>query len=108
MPRRKLIEAAIPLDAINEACKADKNRKSGTLRNLHKWFAPMPLPAWRALLFAALVDDPADDEKRAYLLDVVKRLVVNGSNLPDEATLTEAQGVLHSQFPDGLPIVMDP
>jgi putative DNA methylase len=105
---RKLIEVALPLDEINAACKADKDRKTGTIRNLHKWFAPMPLPAWRALVFAALVDDPADDEKRAYLLDLIKRLVVNGADLPDPETTTEAREIIFKQFSDGVPIVMDP
>ncbi|MGY2084861.1 DUF1156 domain-containing protein [Blastococcus sp. SYSU DS0539] len=105
---KKLIEVALPLDEINAACKADKDRKTGTIRNLHKWFAPMPLPAWRALLFAALVDDPADDEKRAYLLDVIKRLVASGANVPDDAVVKEAREIIRSQFPDGLPTVMDP
>jgi putative DNA methylase len=68
----------------------------------------MPLPAWRALLFAALVDDPADDEKRAYLLDVIKRLVINGADLPDNATLKEAREIIEAQFPEGVPTVMDP
>src|SRR5438067_8360385 len=58
--RKKLIEVALPLDAINQGCEEDKNRKTGHIRNLHKWFAPMPLPAWRAMLFAALVDDPGE------------------------------------------------
>jgi putative DNA methylase len=80
----------------------------GTIRNLHKWFAAMPLPAWRALLFAALVDAPDDDNARAYLLDLVKRLVANGADLPDESDLHEAKMVLAKQFPDGLPVVMDP
>ena len=106
--KKKLIEVALPLDEINAACKADKDRKTGTIRNIHKWFAPMPLPAWRALLFAALVDDPADDEKRAYLLDLIKRLVANGADLPDAATLDEAQKLIVAQFPDGMPTVMDP
>lgn len=105
---RKLIEVALPLDEINVACKADKARKTGTIRNIHKWFAPMPLPAWRALLFAALVDDPADDEKRAYLLDVIKRLVANGADLPDDGTVEEAREIISNQFPAGAPIVMDP
>ncbi|MEU8402698.1 DUF1156 domain-containing protein [Nonomuraea sp. NPDC048892] len=105
---RKLIEVALPLDDINAACKADKDRKTGTIRNLHKWFAPMPLPAWRALLFAALVDDPGDEEKRIYLLDVIKRLVANGADLPDDDTLAEAREILAKQFPAGVPIVMDP
>lgn len=107
-PNRKLIEVALPLDEINTACKADKDRKTGTIRNLHKWFAPAPLPAWRALLFAALVDDPGDDERRAYLLDVIKRLVANGADLPDDATLEEARAIISKQFPDGVPTVMDP
>ena len=59
--RKKLIEVALPLDAINRGCVQDKNRKTGHIRNLHKWFAPMPLPAWRALLFASVVDDPGND-----------------------------------------------
>ena len=71
--KKKLIEVALPLDEINAACRADKDRKTGTIRNLHKWFAPMPLPAWRALLFASLIDDPEDDNKRAYTLDLIKR-----------------------------------
>ena len=45
--RKKLVETALPLEAINAACKADKDRKTGTIRNLHKWFAPMPVPALR-------------------------------------------------------------
>lgn len=106
--KRKLIEVALPLDEINAACKADKDRKTGTIRNLHKWFAPMPLPAWRALLFAALVDDPEDDNRRVYLLDLIKRLVANGADLPDEETLDEAKALLAKQFPERLPTVMDP
>src|SRR3954453_8832800 len=92
--RRKLIEVALPLDEINAACKADKDRKTGTIRNLHKWFAPMPLPPGRALLFAALIDDPDDDERRAYLLDVIKRLVMNGADLPDTDVLEEASKII--------------
>lgn len=94
---------ALPLDEINAACKADKDRKTGTIRNLHKWFAPARLPAWRALLFATLVDDPGDEEKRAYLLDVIKRLVANGADLPDDDTLNEARKIIAKQFPDGVP-----
>lgn len=106
--RKKLIEVALPLPEINAACKADKDRNTGTIRNLHKWFAPMPLPAWRALLFAGLVDDPVEDNQRVYLLDLVKRLVKNGADLPDDSDLAEARAVLVRQFPNGLPKVLDP
>lgn len=106
--KKKLIEVALPLDEINAACKADKDRKTGTIRNLHKWFAPMPLPAWRALIFAALIDDPEDDNQRVYLLDLIKRLVANGADLPNPEDLAEARRLLTKQFPTGLPTVMDP
>lgn len=106
--KRKLIEVALPLDEINAASKADKGRAHGTLKNLHKWFAPMPVPAWRALLFAALIDDPEDDNKRVYLLDLIKRLVANGADLPDEESLSEARDLIAKQFPEGPPIVHDP
>lgn len=105
---RKLVEVALPLDEINAACKADKGRAHGTLKNLHKWFAPMPVPAWRALLFASLVDDPGEDNKRVLLLDLIKRLVANGADLPDADAVAEARAVLARQFPNGLPIVHDP
>src|SRR3954452_8765281 len=92
MAGRKLIESgALPLEAINLACKADKDRKTGTIRNLHKWFAPMPLPAWRALLFATLVDDPDTDEERDALLAMIERLVENGGDLPDPAVIAAAR-----------------
>jgi adenine-specific DNA methylase len=79
--RKKLIEVAVPLDAINHGCEEDKNKKTGHIRNLHKWFAPMPLPSWRAMLFAAIVDDPGDctreigssAKERARLLKLVER-----------------------------------
>lgn len=106
--KRKLIEVALPLDEINAASKADKGRAHGTLKNLHKWFAPMPVPAWRAMLFAALIDDPEDDNRRVYLLDLIKRLVANGADLPDEESLSEARDLIAKQFPDGPPIVHDP
>ncbi|MCX8555422.1 DUF1156 domain-containing protein [Mycolicibacterium mucogenicum] len=106
--KKKLIEVALPLDEINAACKADKDRKTGTIRNLHKWFAPMPLPAWRALLFAALVDDPEDDQQRSMLLDVIKGLVANGADLPAAEAVEDAQRIIRRQFPDGPPTVVDP
>ena len=52
---QKLIEVALPLKEINTACVEDKGIKTGHIRNLHKWFAPMPLPAWRAILYGTVV-----------------------------------------------------
>jgi len=105
--KRKLIEVALPLEAINDACKGDKDRKTGTIRNLHKWFAPMPTPAWRALIFAALVDDPGNPEERSELLELVKALVASETAPPPPEVLKRAQRILEQQ-PGGMPHVLDP
>ncbi|MFD5969287.1 DUF1156 domain-containing protein [Streptomyces sp. NPDC060311] len=105
--RRKLIEVALPTEAISRASKADKDRKVGTIKNIHKWFAPMPTPAWRALLFAAVVDDPDDDEKRAELLSIIEGLVPEKGTAPTADALKKAKAVLAEQEQE-LPTVLDP
>ena len=55
---RKLIEVALPLDAINEACAREKTIKHGHPASLHLWWARRPLAAARAIIFAQLVNDP--------------------------------------------------
>ncbi|MFF3517828.1 DUF1156 domain-containing protein [Streptomyces sp. NPDC002573] len=105
--RRKLIEVALPLEAISKASKADKDRKVGTIKNIHKWFAPMPTPAWRALLFAAVVDDPEDDEKRAELLQIIEGLVPPEGIAPSAEAIKRARAVLEEQEQE-LPTVLDP
>lgn len=55
---RKLIEVALPLDAINEASAEEKQIKVGKPTNIHLWWARRPLAAARAVLFAQLVNDP--------------------------------------------------
>ncbi len=57
--RRKLIEVALPLDAINEASAKEKSIRHGHPSTLHLWWARRPLAACRAVLFASLVDDPS-------------------------------------------------
>lgn len=105
--RRKLIDVALPLTQISEASNAYKNRKVGTIKNLHKWFAPMPAPALRALIFASLVDDPGPGAERDELLQVVKGLVPeDGTNPPDEV-LRKAQRLIAKSNPE-LPVVLDP
>lgn len=106
--KKKLIEVALPLAAINDACKSDKDRKTGTIRNLHKWFAPMPVPALRALIFAALVDDPGSDQERAELLEVIEKLVASVVDTPDQETLNLARRAIRKSVGDDLPVVLDP
>jgi putative DNA methylase len=56
---RKLIEVALPLDAINEACAYEKMPGIGAHpRGIHLWWARRPLAAARAVIFAQLVNDP--------------------------------------------------
>lgn len=55
---RKLIETALPLDAINTAAAREKSIRHGHPSTLHLWWARRPLAAARAVLFAQLVNDP--------------------------------------------------
>jgi putative DNA methylase len=55
---RKLIEVALPLDAINVACAREKSIRYGHPSTLHLWWARRPLAAARAVIFAQLVNDP--------------------------------------------------
>ncbi len=58
--RRKLIEVALPLDAINVASAREKSIRHGHPSTLHLWWARRPLAAARAVIFAQMVDDPSE------------------------------------------------
>src|SRR5690606_5256316 len=93
--RKKLIEVALPLAAINVASAREKSIRHGHPSTLHLWWARRPLAACRAVLFASLVDDPDSDpafagnperaaEKRAELFSLIEELVQwENSNNPD-------------------------
>lgn len=57
---KKLIEVAIPLDAINVASAREKSIRHGHPSTLHLWWARRPLAAARAVIFGQLVHDPED------------------------------------------------
>ncbi len=57
---KKLIEVALPLDAINLAAAKEKSIRHGHPSTLHLWWARRPLAAARAVIFAQLVNDPED------------------------------------------------
>lgn len=99
--RKKLIEVAIPVQAINAASAREKSIRHGHPSTLHLWWARRPLAAARAVLFAQLVDDPsawperfpteeAQDAERLRLFAVLERLVQwESSN--DEEVLYQAR-----------------
>ena len=57
---RKLIEVALPLDAINTASAREKSIRHGHPSTLHLWWARRPLAAARAVIFSQMVDDPSE------------------------------------------------
>ena len=68
--RKKLIEVALPLEAINIASAREKSIRHGHPSTLHLWWARRPLAAARAVIFAQMVDDPS--EYVDTLLDVAE------------------------------------
>ncbi|MCK5806295.1 MAG: DUF1156 domain-containing protein, partial [Lentisphaeria bacterium] len=84
--RKKLIEVALPLDAINAASKREKSIRHGHPSTLHLWWARRPLAAARAVIFAQMVDDPsswpdlfptekAQEKERQRLFRIIEDLV---------------------------------
>jgi putative DNA methylase len=58
--RKKLIEVALPLEAINTASAREKSIRHGHPSNLHRWWARRPQAAARAVIFSQMVDDPSE------------------------------------------------
>ena len=80
--KKKLIEVALPLDAINKASAREKSIRHGHPSTLHLWWARRPLAAARAVIFSQMVDDPSEytdtllsdpNKKRAATRDLGKR-----------------------------------
>src|SRR4029077_1651197 len=68
----------------------------------------MPVPALRALIFAALVDDPDDETKRATLHQLIEDLVASGTDNPPTRVLATARQLIRESVGDTLPFVLDP
>src|SRR5580704_2650719 len=98
--RKKLIEVALPLEAINKEAAREKSIRHGHPSTLHLWWARRPLAACRAVLFASLVDDPSSlpeqfpteadqDLERQRLFRLIEKLVL-WENSNNRAVLDEA------------------
>src|SRR2546430_15050051 len=62
--KKKLIEVALPLEAINTSSAREKSIRHGHPGTLHIWWARRPLASARAVIFAQMVDDPSSHPER--------------------------------------------
>ena len=106
--KKKLIEVALPLDAINAASAREKSIRHGHPSTLHLWWARRPLAAARAVIFAQMVDDPSgwpeefpteeDQEKeRRRLFRLVEELV-KWENTTNEELLQAARDEIRASW----------
>ena len=132
MPKRKLIEVALPLEAINKQSAREKSIRHGHPSTLHLWWARRPLATARAVLFAQLVDDPSErtDEfreegerrgetdaeayadrrvtaERARLFGLIERMV-DWDNLGDEALFDQVRAEIMRSTDGKPPAILDP
>ncbi|MCK6580691.1 MAG: DUF1156 domain-containing protein [Anaerolineae bacterium] len=128
--RKKLIEVALPLEAINVASAREKSIRHGHPSTLHLWWARRPLAAARAVIFTSLVDDPdspdalpafveackqlpkganaaVEDTPRMRLFDFIERLVTWEATT-DEAILTTARELIMIATEGNPPPLLDP
>ena len=101
IPRKKLIEVALPLEAINVASAREKSIRHGHPSTLHLWWARRPLAAARAVIFAQMVDDPSanpdlfpteakQEKERQRLFRIIEDLV-KWENTTNEMVLQRAR-----------------
>ena len=106
--RKKLIEVALPLDAINAASAREKSIRHGHPSTLHLWWARRPLAAARAVIFAQMVDDPsaqpdrfpteeAQEKERQRLFRLIEELV-KWENTTNETLLQAARDEIRASW----------
>ena len=99
--RKKLIEVALPLEAINKAAAREKSIRHGHPSTLHLWWARRPLAAARAVIFSQMVDDPSSwpelfptpakqEKERKRLFKIIEDLVL-WENTTNETVLQAAR-----------------
>lgn len=118
-PPKKLIEVALPLPEINDASAYDKMPGIGPHpKGIHQWWARLPLPTARAILFASVVDDPeahpekwpteeAQNTERERLFDILRLMM--GKKLHEAPEVyAEAREEMLKHCDGSLPVVFDP
>ncbi|CAL8472428.1 DUF1156 domain-containing protein [Caballeronia sp. S22] len=107
---KKLIEVALPLDAINAAAAREKSIRHGHPSTLHLWWARRPLAAARAVIFAQMVNDPGGERgyfagmtkaqakaKRDDLFNIIEDLV-KWENTNNEEVLGRARAAIRDSW----------
>jgi putative DNA methylase len=117
--KKKLIEVAIPLDAINTASAYEKLPGIGPHpRGIHLWWARRPHAATRAILFCQLVDDPSSnpdvfatpedqDQERQRLFRIIEELA-QWKNSNNEEVLNRARVEIAKSCDGDIPPIYDP
>ena len=116
--KKKLIEVALPLEAINAASIREKSIRYGHPSTLHLWWARRPLAACRAVLFASLVDDPSSlpeefpteaeqQRERQRLFSLIEELV-KWENTNNEDVPAQARAEIMKSTGGSPPPVLDP
>lgn len=116
--KKKLIEVALPLEAINMESAREKSIRHGHPSTLHLWWARRPLATARAVIWSSLVDDPsshpeqfpteeAQQRERERLFGILTRLV-KWENSNDEAILAEAKAEIMKSTGNNPPALLDP
>lgn len=116
---KKLIEVALPLPEINDASAYDKMPGIGPHpKGIHQWWARLPLPTARAVLFSSIVDDPsahtdkfpteeAQNAERERLFGIIRDLMQKKLHeKPGVYARARAEMLAHSG--GKLPEVLDP
>jgi putative DNA methylase len=115
---KKLIEVALPLEAINAESAREKSIRHGHPSTLHLWWARRPLAAARAVIFSSLVDDPsshpeqfpteeAQAAERQRLFTLIEKLV-KWENSNNQEILAEAKAEILKSTGGKPPALLDP
>ena len=116
--KKKLIEVALPLEAINRESAREKSIRHGHPSTLHLWWSRKPLSTCRAVLFASLVDDPSahpdefpteedQERERQRLFRIIEELV-KWENSTNEDVLAAARAEILRSTDGNPPPVLDP
>ena len=117
MPK-KLIEVALPLEAINAESAREKSIRHGHPSTLHLWWARRPLAAARAVIWSSLVDDPSEhpeqfpteeeqNKERQRLFAILEKLV-KWENSNDPKVLDAAKAEILRSTGNNPPPLLDP